>query len=57
VRLPTADLGAKAAETLLQLLDRDAAAPPLRTVLPNQLLLRASTAAPRRRGRGLARTT
>ncbi|OWJ64141.1 LacI family DNA-binding transcriptional regulator [Inquilinus limosus] len=51
LRQPTAELGAKAAEILLMLLDRDAAAPPLRTTLPNQLLLRASTTAPKTGGR------
>ncbi|MGK9169218.1 LacI family transcriptional regulator [Inquilinus limosus] len=47
IRQPTAALGAKAADTLLKLLDGDAGVP-LRTTLPNQLLLRASTAAPRK---------
>jgi LacI family transcriptional regulator, repressor for deo operon, udp, cdd, tsx, nupC, and nupG len=54
LRQPTAELGAKAAEILLQLLDGDAADPPLKTTLPNQLLLRASTAAPKRGGRKIA---
>ncbi|MDR6290351.1 LacI family repressor for deo operon, udp, cdd, tsx, nupC, and nupG [Inquilinus ginsengisoli] len=44
---PTASLGAKAAEILLALLDRDAAEPPVKTVLPCRHLLRASTAAPK----------
>lgn len=56
LRQPTARLGAKAAEILLQLLDGDAADPPLKTTLPNQLLLRASTAAPKRAGRKVAKT-
>jgi LacI family repressor for deo operon, udp, cdd, tsx, nupC, and nupG len=51
IRQPTAKLGAKAAQILMRLLDGDTAGLPLRTVLPNQLLLRASTAAPRG-GRG-----
>jgi LacI family repressor for deo operon, udp, cdd, tsx, nupC, and nupG len=38
---PTASLGAKAAEILLTLLDRDAAEPPVKTVLPCRHLLRA----------------
>lgn len=50
LRQPTARLGATAAEILLALLDGDAA-PALRTILPNQPLPRASTAAPKRRGR------
>ncbi|WP_343717641.1 LacI family DNA-binding transcriptional regulator [Inquilinus sp.] len=56
LRQPTAELGAKAAETLLALLDGGAPAPPLRTTLPNQLLPRASiAAAPKRRGRRTSR--
>ncbi len=47
LRQPTAELGAKAAEMLLALLDGDAAAPPLKTTLPNRLLVRGSTAGPR----------
>jgi len=50
---PTAELGAKAADILLRLLDGDAADLPLRTILPNRLVPRGSTAAPkggRRRG-------
>ncbi|MFE0757145.1 LacI family DNA-binding transcriptional regulator [Inquilinus sp. NPDC058860] len=46
IRQPTASLGAKTVEILLQLLDGDAAAVPMKMMLPNQLLLRASTAAP-----------
>ena len=56
LRQPTASLGAKAAEILLRLLDGDTADLPLRTVLPNQLLLRASTAAPRSGGRTVPKT-
>ena len=50
IRQPTAGLGATVARILLKLLDGDAADLPLKTTLPNQLLLRASTAAPRSGG-------
>jgi LacI family repressor for deo operon, udp, cdd, tsx, nupC, and nupG len=49
IRQPTASLGAKTAEILLQLLDADAADVPLKTTLPNELLPRASIAAPKSR--------
>jgi LacI family repressor for deo operon, udp, cdd, tsx, nupC, and nupG len=45
---PTRDLGSRAAEIMLQLADGAAAAPPLTTMLPSRLLLRASTGAPSR---------
>lgn len=44
---PTQDLGSRAAEIMLQLLEDAAAAPPLKTTLSSQLLLRASTDVPR----------
>ncbi|WP_225768188.1 LacI family DNA-binding transcriptional regulator [Inquilinus sp. Marseille-Q2685] len=45
---PTRDLGIRAADVMLQLLEDVAAVPPLKTTLPSRLLLRASTGAPRR---------
>ncbi|MGK9167605.1 LacI family transcriptional regulator [Inquilinus limosus] len=45
---PTEDLGIRAAEAMLQLLD-GGAAPALKTTLPSRLLLRGSTAAPKER--------
>jgi LacI family repressor for deo operon, udp, cdd, tsx, nupC, and nupG len=57
IRQPTAELGAKGAQILLRLLDGDTVGLPLCTVLPNQLLPRASTAAPRGGGRGRSKTS